>query len=264
LAGKLRAPWTPGSRKRWPGGRLITEGAGALPDRHEAPDISVVVPVYGNADTVDALHETVRDVLRREGLSCEFVFVDDACPAGSLPALHRVAATDPNVRVVPLRRNVGQHRAVLIGLAHARGRCAAIMDGDLQDPPEALPRMLEELRRGRAAVFAGRRGRYESAARLITSRAFKTLLHILTGVPRDAGMYVVISRPMIDHLVARREARPFVVAMIGTSGLPLSSIPIDRLRRSSGRSTYTSWMRLKAGWSAVSIALRAAIRADPR
>jgi glycosyltransferase involved in cell wall biosynthesis len=235
-----------------------------LPDRDEAPDVSVVVPVYGNADTVDVLHEAVLDVLRREGLSSEFVFVDDACPAGSLAALHRVAAAHPDVTVVALPRNVGQHRAVLIGLAHARGRCAAIMDGDLQDPPEALPRMLEEMRRGRAAVFAGRRGRYESAARLMTSRAFKTLLHLLTGVPRDAGMYVAISRPMIDHLVARREAHPFVVAMIGTSGLPMSSIPIDRRRRESGRSSYTSWKRLKSGWSAVSIALRAAIRAELR
>ena len=211
-----------------------------------------------------ALHDAVQRVLLAENLRYEMVFVDDACPAGSLEALRRLAARQPHVRVTALERNVGQHHAVLIGLSQARGRYAVIMDADLQDPPEALPRLLQEVDKGFAAVFAGRRGRYESTGRLLTSRVFKTLLHLLTGVPRDAGMYVALSRPMIDHLVARHERRPFVVAMIATSGLPLTSIPIARLPRRSGVSTYSSWKRLKAGWSAVSIALRAAVRADIR
>jgi hypothetical protein len=138
----------------------------------------------------------------------------------------------------------------------SRGRWAVIMDGDLQDPPEAIPRLLEELKKGPAAVFAGRRGRYQPRGRLLTSRAFKTLLHMLSGVPPDAGMYVAINRAMIDHLVARRERHPFVVAMIGTSGLPCASIPVCRATRPSGRSRYSSWMRLRAGLSAVRIALR--------
>jgi polyisoprenyl-phosphate glycosyltransferase len=228
-----------------------------------APDVSVVVPVYGNGDTVCALHEQLQRVLGAQGLAYEIVFVNDACPFGSLAALTRLAESDRNVRVTALPRNVGQHRAVLIGLAQARGRCAVIMDGDLQHPPEAIPRMLQEMEKGYSAVFAGRRGRYESATRLLTSFVFKSLLHMLSGVPRDAGMYVALSRPMIDHLRARREARPFVVAMIGTSRLPLSSIPIPRSTRRSGRSSYSSWMRLKAGASAMRIALRSALRTDP-
>lgn len=232
-------------------------------DAHSgAPDVSVVVPVYDNRDTVCALHERLQRVLRDEHLTYEILFVNDACPSGSLAMLQRLAASDANVRVTALSRNVGQHQSVLIGLAQARGRCAVIMDGDLQDPPEALPLMLEELKRGYAAVFAGRRGRYESAGRLVTSRIFKTLLHLLSGVPRDAGMYVIASRAMIDHLVARRDERPFVVAMIGTSGLPLSSIPVSRAIRPSGRSRYSAWMRLSAGLSALKIVLRTAVRAD--
>ena len=221
-----------------------------------APDVSVVVPVYGNADTVRVLHEEVRRVLRSIDLTHEIIFVNDACPFGSLAVLQQLAATHRDVKVAALERNVGQHRAVLFGLAQARGGCAVIMDGDLQDPPEAIPRLLDELKKGRAAVFAGRRGRYQSSGRLLTSRAFKTLLHQLSGVPADAGMYVALNRAMIDHLVARRETHPFVVAMIGTSGLPCSSIPVSRATRPSGRSHYSSWMRLRAGLSAVGIALR--------
>lgn len=229
---------------------------------HGAPDVSVVVPVYGNRDTVCALHGRLQRVLRDAHLTYEMLFVNDACPSDSLAMLERLASIDSNVKVTALSRNVGQHRSVLIGLAQARGRCAVIMDADLQDPPEALPLMLEELKKGHAAVFAGRSGRYESAGRLVTSRIFKTLLHILGGVPRDAGMHVVISRAMIDHLVAIRVEHPFVVAMIGTSGLPLSSIPIPRAARPSGRSRYSGWMRLRAALSALRIVLRTASRAD--
>jgi glycosyltransferase involved in cell wall biosynthesis len=227
----------------------------ADPERR-APDVSVVVPVYGNADTVRALHEEVHRVLRSRDLTHEIIFVNDACPFGSLAVLQKLAATNRDIKVASLERNVGQHRAVLYGLAQARGRWAVIMDGDLQDPPDAIPRLLEELKKGLAAVFAGRRGRYEPGGRLLTSRAFKTLLHVLSGVPPDAGMYVVINRAMIDHLVARRERHPFVVAMIGTSGLPCASIPVYRAARPFGRSHYSSWMRLRAGLSAVRIALR--------
>jgi glycosyltransferase involved in cell wall biosynthesis len=227
----------------------------ADPDRG-APDVSVVVPVYGNADTVRPLHDQIRRVLRTADLTHEIIFVNDACPFGSLAVLQQLAATDRDVKVAALERNVGQHRAVLYGLTQARGKSAVIMDGDLQDPPDAIPRLLEELKKGRAAVFAGRRGQYQSGGRLLTSRAFKTLLHLLSGVPPDAGMYVAINRAMIDHLVARRETYPFVVAMIGTSGLPCASIPVCRATRPSGRSHYSSWMRLRAGLSAVRIALR--------
>lgn len=227
-----------------------------------ALDVSVVVPVYDNRDTVCALHERLQRVLRDANLTYEILFVNDACPSGSQSTLERLASSDSNVRVTALSCNVGQHKSVLIGLAQARGRCAVIMDADLQDPPEALPLMFEELRNGHAAVFAGRRGRYESAGRLVTSRIFKTVLHLLSGVPRDAGMYVVTSRAMIDHLVARRVEDPFVVAMIGTSGLPLSSIPILRASRPSGRSRYSGWMRFRAGLSALRIVLRTASRAD--
>jgi polyisoprenyl-phosphate glycosyltransferase len=220
------------------------------------PDVSVVVPVYGNRDTVCLLHEKIQSVLRRENLTHEIIFVNDACPFGSLAVLRRLAATDGHVKVTALERNVGQHRAVLLGLEQARGRCAVIMDADLQDPPEAIPTLLEELKKGRAAVFAGRRGRYESSGRLLTSRAFKTLLHKLSGVPPDAGMYMAVNRATIDHLVSRREKHPFVVAMIGASGLPYASIPVYRASRSLGRSRYNSWMRMKAAFCGVRIALR--------
>jgi glycosyltransferase involved in cell wall biosynthesis len=220
------------------------------------PDISVVVPVYRNADTVSALRDRLRQVLDAERMTSEIVFVNDACPADSLVALRELAARDATVRVLSLDRNVGQHRAVLTGLAEARGRHVVVMDADLQDPPEAVPQMRRTLMRGYDAVFAGRRGRYESTGRLVTSRVFKTLLRLASGVPRDAGMYIVMTRRMVERLLAQPVKRPYVVAMIGRSGLPTTSVPVRRSPRPAGHSSYTSRMRLRNGclalWVAVS------------
>ncbi len=230
------------------------ESAHDVPERIEpeggAVDLSVVIPVYRNAETVGPLAHRLERVLEAERLSYEIVFVNDACPA-SLEALRELSASEPRVVVVPLEKNVGQHRAVLAGLARARGRAVATMDADLQDPPEALPAMLRSMESGYAAVFAGRRGAYESEARLMTSRLFKALLHRLSGVPADAGMFVVMTRQMVASLLARRETRPFVVAMIGASGLPLFSIPVERAPRFGGTSAYSSWMRLSTGCCAL-------------
>jgi glycosyltransferase involved in cell wall biosynthesis len=177
----------------------------------------------------------------------EIIFVEDACPSGSLVVLQRLALRDSRVAVISLAQNVGQHRAVLIGLGYARGKSIVLLDADLQDPPEAIPFLLRGLNGGAAAVFAGRRGAYESIPRLASSFVFKVLLHLLAGVPADAGMFVAFDRRVADRLLAYRPRWPFVVAMIGGTGLPLASIPIRRDRRPSGRSAYTPWDRFRVG-----------------
>ena len=217
----------------------------------ETPQVSVVVPVYRNAATVQELHRRLRRVLQTQGLEYELIFVEDACPDGSLEPLIALAEEDPRVGVLSLARNVGQHRAVLAGLAHARGRKIVVMDADLQDPPEAIPVLLARLGDGYSAAFAGKHGEYEPPARLLTGRAFKALLQLLCGVPADAGMYFAIDRRMAEQLLAFHAPAPYLVAMIGCAGLPLASAPVRRARRPSGRSAYNTWKRLKIGVTAI-------------
>jgi glycosyltransferase involved in cell wall biosynthesis len=175
----------------------------------------------------------------------EILFVDDASPDNSLDALIALAEIDPHVAVLALERNIGQQRTVMARLSYARGEYVVVMDADLQDPPEAIPDLLTELRRGASAVFAGRRGRYESSLRLFTSRRFKRLLHYPCGLPPDAGLFVVMSRDMVERLLAFDDSRPFVVAMLGCTGLPVVSVPVVRSERWLGRSSYSFWKRLK-------------------
>jgi polyisoprenyl-phosphate glycosyltransferase len=214
------------------------------------PELSVVVPVYRNGATLAALHGRLRAVL--ETLPpFEVLFVDDGCPEGSRVVLERLAGEDPRVAVIVLERNVGQHRAILAGLAHARGEWVVVMDGDLQDPPEAIPELLRGAATGARAVFAGRRGAYESTGRLATSRLFKWLLHRLCGVPLDAGVFVALHRSLVRRLLELGGPRPFVVAMIGCTGLPSVSVPVSRAARPIGVSAYSGWGRLMSAGSAL-------------
>ncbi len=226
------------------------------PPAGERPFLSVVVPAYETGWALPELAGRVRRLAHARGWSWELVVVDDASPDGGAEAAARLAAVDPAVRPLALPENVGQHRAVLAGLAASRGRWVAVLDGDLQDPPEAIPRLLERATEGYDAVFAARVGSYQNRRRMVTSRFFKALLARLCGLPRGAGMCFLASRRMAERLAAWEDPEPSVVAMIGLAGLPVAAVPVARAQRPRGRSAYSRWRRLRAGLAGVRFALR--------
>jgi polyisoprenyl-phosphate glycosyltransferase len=214
----------------------------------ESALISVVVPVYLNAETLRELYARVRDSLEEHGYPYEMIFVDDASPDSSRSILQSIAHSDRRVVILPLEKNAGQHQATLVGLAHSTGEWAVIMDADLQDSPEAIPHLIAKGQEGYAVVFAGRQGRYESEFRMITSRVFKRTIHWLCGVPKDAGMFAALNRRLIDRLLMMSGPSPSVPAMIGCIGFPMISIHVERARRMCGKSAYNFLLRLKHAW----------------
>jgi polyisoprenyl-phosphate glycosyltransferase len=212
-----------------------------------SPEVSVVVPLYRTADALPELHR--RTVAALDGRTFELVLVDDACPEGSGRVATELAADDERVQAVALRRNVGQHAAALAGLTLASGAWAVVLDGDLQDPPEAIPLLLDAgAAAGVPVVFAARRGRYQSRGRLLTSRLYKRTLALVAGVPADAGIFMALDRRVVERLVAlggRR--RPSLVAMVGSLRVPMTTIPVERAARPSGRSSYRARDRMGLG-----------------
>jgi glycosyltransferase involved in cell wall biosynthesis len=206
-------------------------------------ELSVVVPVHGNAATLRELHRRLRAAAAERRL--QLILVDDASPDESREVISELAAQHSDINPVLLDRNVGQHAAAIEGMRQARGSLTVVMDADLQDPPEAIPALLEATDEDVDVVFAGRRGRYESRPRLLTSRMFKRALAATTGVPPDAGMFFVANRRAVDRLIRMNGNAPFVVAMIGRAGLRTRSIPVER-DRARGTSSYTRAMRLRA------------------
>lgn len=226
--------------------RAARTGGGAV------AGVSVVVPVYRNAETLDLLYQRLRVTLKTIERDYELIFVNDSGPDHSLQVLRRLAARDPQVVLLDLERNYGQHIAILIGLAHSRSPWTVVMDADLQDPPEAIPRLLAAAeKRDVAAAFAGRRGLYQSWPRRLTSRCFKFVMHVLCRIPKDAGVYVAIRADLRKVMVSFPTRFPMIVSMIGCSGFPTMSVPVLRARRTVGRSAYTSFSRVRVALRAI-------------
>ncbi len=213
--------------------------------------LSVVIPVYQNSDSLDALYCRIKEVLERNQIPYEILFVDDASSDDSKRILAKLVLLDPNVQAIYLDKNGGQNRAVLRGLAACSGDRAVILDADLQDPPEVIPQLLAGMDEGSDVVFAARRGLYESKGRLLSSRGFKWLLSKIVNIPPDAGLFVAINREIISSLVEMSSHASYVVGMIGISAKKIHSIPVVRQKRQDGHSGYSFIRRVRLGIRAI-------------
>jgi polyisoprenyl-phosphate glycosyltransferase len=212
--------------------------------------VSVVVPVHGNAATLEELHDRLAVALAPEP-RVRLVFVDDASPDDSGCVLAGLARQDDRVVVIRNPVNVGQHRAVLAGLHAVTSEWAVVMDADLQDPPEAVPVLLERGRRdGANVVFGARRGRYESRMRTATGRLYRHALAASTGLPPDAGIFCALHQDVVGRLLDLHGPEPAIVAMIACTRPRVASVPIARETRADGSSTYTSAARARSAWRA--------------
>jgi glycosyltransferase involved in cell wall biosynthesis len=220
------------------------------------PSLSVITAVYRNADTVEELWARVAKTLGDAALSFEMIFVDDACPGESGAVIADIARQDSRVRVITNPTNLGQDRALVVGLRASVGRAAVLMDADLQDPPELIPLLVEHLERTTSdAVFADRRGHYESSGRLASSLFYRRLLVWLTQLPPRACLFVVLNRRTIDTVLRQHPACPWLLPRLGISGLVFASIPFKRDPRPRGHSAYGTWKRVHKGASSLLWAL---------
>jgi polyisoprenyl-phosphate glycosyltransferase len=211
--------------------------------------VAVVVPVHRNGATLEELVSRVAAAL--DGRLWRVRLVVDACPEGSGAVARELAARDPRVGVSELAVNVGQHAALRRGLADEPEAAAwACLDADLQDPPEALPALLAALS-GHDVVFGGRRGSYEGRGRRLTGRAHRRLVAALTGLPCDAGAFLVLGpRARAAVLSAAGTDAPSVVVALGArtrpgAGLRVASRPVVRAPRAVGTSAWTSRARVR-------------------
>jgi glycosyltransferase involved in cell wall biosynthesis len=219
---------------------------------------AVVVPVHRNAGTLAELVGRLATAL--EGRDWQVRLVVDASPDDSADVARRLAAADPRVGVLVLEHNVGQHRALALGLAACPDAGAWVcLDADLQDPPEAVPLLLDRLATGGVeAVFAGRRGAYEGPLRLLTGRVHRAALARLTGLPPDAGAFLAMGPRARDAVLAAQA--PSLVAAVGAARLPVASVPVRRDAREQGSSSWTARARLRQSVRTLAWAARSRTR----
>jgi polyisoprenyl-phosphate glycosyltransferase len=215
--------------------------------------LSVVAPVYNEEALIDEFYARVSRAL--EGLRFELVLVDDGSTDGSAAALERLAAGDPRVHVVFLSRNFGHQTALTAGLDHASGNAVVMLDADLQDPPELIPRMLDHWRAGCDVVYAVREQREgESRFKLATARWFYSLFDKLAQVElqHNSGDFRLLDRRPLDALLSMRERNRFLRGMTVWVGYRQAAVPYHRDPRFAGETKYTFSKMLRFSLDAIS------------
>lgn len=205
------------------------------------PALSVVIPVFNEAENIQALHARLSGVLKGLVPDYEIVLVDDGSRDESPTLLRQCAVDDPHVVVVELARNFGHQIAISAGLEHSRGRAVSIMDADLQDPPEILPQFLAEWRRGADVVYAIRTARKECWPKRVAYAAFYRLMQRVAHIqiPLDAGDFCIMDRRVVDLLVRMPERNRFVRGIRSWVGFTQVGVAYERQARHAGESKYT-------------------------
>jgi dolichol-phosphate mannosyltransferase len=215
--------------------------------------LSVVAPVYNEEGTIEEFYSRVLAAL--EGVNFELVLVDDGSSDSSAAILDRLAESDPRVRLVYLSRNFGHQTALTAGLDHARGDAVVMLDADLQDPPELIPRMLDHWRGGCDVVYAVREQREgESRFKLSTAKWFYKLFDKLAQVEleHNSGDFRLLDRRPLDALLAMRERNRFLRGMTVWVGYTQAAVSYRRDPRYAGETKYTLSKMLKFSLDAIS------------
>ena len=215
--------------------------------------LSVVAPVFNEQELLDEFYARVSSALA--GLDFELVLVDDGSTDTSPAILNRLASSDPRVHVVYLSRNFGHQTALTAGLDHAVGDAVVMLDADLQDPPELIPRMLDHWRAGCDVVYAVREHREgESRFKLTTARWFYKLFDKLTQVElqHNSGDFRLLDRGALDALLSMRERSRFLRGMTVWVGYRQAAVPYRRDPRFAGETKYTLSKMLRFSLDAIS------------
>ena len=205
------------------------------------PRLSVAVPLFNEEELVAELVGRTRAVLDDiPGGPHEMVFVDDGSTDGTLAGLEAAADDDDRVVVISLSRNFGHQAAITAALDHVTGDVTVVMDGDLQDPPEAIPRFLEKYAEGYDVVYAQRLERKEPIWLRGCYFLFYRLLARVSDLPLpvDAGDFGLMSRRVVEQLRRSPERHRYLRGLRTWAGFKQVGIPVERAKRSAGESKY--------------------------
>jgi dolichol-phosphate mannosyltransferase len=223
--------------------------------------LSVVAPVYNEAEVIRDFHRRVADTLADEPF--ELVLVDDGSSDGTSEVLDALAAEDERVRVITLSRNFGHQVALTAGLDHARGDPVVMMDSDLQDPPELIPEMLEHWRSGDDVVYAIRRVRAgETTFKRRTAQLFYGLFGRLASIDLqpETGDFRLLDRGPLEALLRMPERSRFLRGMTVWVGYRQRAIAYDRDPRFAGETKYTLGRMVRLSFDAMTAFSRAPLQ----
>jgi glycosyltransferase involved in cell wall biosynthesis len=215
--------------------------------------LSVVIPVYNEREVLPALFSELRRVLG-SNQKYEIIFVDDGSSDGSSEVLRSAAEENPHFKILFFSRNFGHQAAITAGIDFASGDAVAVMDADLQDPPELLPQMMELLRQGYDVVSAQRATREgDGFLKRHTATFFYWLMRkmIDARIRNEVGDFRMLSRRAILALRELREQHRFMRGMVAWLGLKEVILPYHRKARAAGETKYSPMKMIRFAWTAI-------------
>jgi len=206
----------------------------------QPPKLSLVIPCFNESRVLPLLRQRLMESLSGLDMTWEVILVDDGSSDDTFAQLAAMHVTDPRFKVLSFSRNLGHQTAVFAGLNHAHGDFVAVLDADLQDPPELLASCLAKLNEGFDVVYAVRRTRKENIFKRICYAAFYRLLKSIAEVeiPLDSGDFCMMRQPVVAVLRSMPERNVFVRGLRAWAGFRQTGLEYDRAARAAGETKY--------------------------
>lgn len=220
---------------------MIAQQESFLPKVAIQPVYSIVAPVFNEEETLPNFYERIVAVMDALNEPFELLLVNDGSRDSSFQIMKNLHKQDPRVHVIDFSRNFGHQIAISAGLDYAQGQAVIIIDSDLQDPPEVIPRLIERWKNGAEVVYAQRAKRVgETKFKLVTASLFYRLIRSITSVdiPRDVGDFRLMDRRVVDALVSMREHHRFMRGLSAWVGFRQEAVLYDRQERFAGKTKY--------------------------
>ncbi len=204
--------------------------------------VSIVTPFFNEQDNVETLHAELNTVLAAIDAEFELIWIDDGSRDETWARIEACRARDPRILGLRLSRNFGKEAALSAGIDYARGDAVILMDGDLQHPPDMIPKLTGKLAEGYDMVYAARDGRkHDGAARSLLSRLFYFIWENFadTKIPADSGDFRIMNRKAADALKSLRERNRFMKGLYAWVGFEQTAIPYEVQPRRANKSAWS-------------------------
>lgn len=209
-------------------------------EKNHTPDLSVVIPLYNEEESVAELYAQISAVVEREGLDTEIIFIDDGSTDDSFEVLCALREQDSRVRVCQFRRNYGKSAALAEGFARARGAYVVTMDADLQDDPEEIPHLIDKLEQGFDLISGWKKKRYDPFIKRVTSKLFNFVTRTLTGVNlHDMNCGLKIYRnEVVKNVQIYGQRHRFIPVLAVQNGFRVGELVVTHHARKYGVSKF--------------------------
>lgn len=215
--------------------------------------LSLVIPVFNEEEIIDSLYCRCTKALEKYTDSFEIICVDDGSRDSTLKKLLHYHCEDKRFKVLSLSRNFGHQSAILAGLTYAKGEYVAIIDGDLQDPPEVLDQFKAKLEEGYDVVYAIRKKRKEGFIKKSVYWLYYRILKKMSSIdiPLDSGDFCVMRRNIVDHIVSMPEQSQFIRGLRSWIGFRQTGLEYERDKRQAGEAKYTLRKLFKLAYNGI-------------